>query len=111
MATIEVNGKNIEFDGEGFLAESSDWDKEVGLVLAEAEKIVMTEDHWTVVQLMRDYYTEHKVIPTARDFTALMGGALSSEKGSNKYLATLFPGEQLKQCAKVAGLTRMAGCT
>ena len=55
MTTIEVKGKNIEFDGEGYLIEFSDWDKEVGQVLAESEKIVMTQDHWTVVQLMRDY--------------------------------------------------------
>ena len=111
MTTIEVKGKNIEFDGEGYLIEFSDWDKEVGQVLAESEKIVMTQDHWTVVQLMRDYYAEHQVIPIARDFTALMAESLGSTKGNSKYLATLFPTEQLKQCAKVAGLTRMAGCT
>ena len=111
MKTIEVNGRSVKLDGEGYLQNFKDWEKDVAVVLAEAEKLELTEDHWTVVQLMRDYYAVHEAIPTARDFTRSMGDALGNEKGSSRYLSQLFPNEPMKQSGKVAGLPRMGGCT
>lgn len=111
MTALEGNGKTVEFDGEGYLVHFDDWGKEVGLTLAKSENLEMTDDHWVVLQLMRDYYRKHELIPTARDFTDLMGRSLGSDKGNKKYLDQLFPNEQLKQCAKIAGLPRLAGCT
>lgn len=111
MKTIETNGKSVELDGEGYLARFGDWNEDVARALARDEKLELTSDHWTAVQLLRDHYAENEAIPTAKELSRLMGEKLGSEKGNHKYLTTLFPGDHLKQGGKIAGLPRMAGCT
>ena len=54
MPTIEVNGKNIETDEEGYLVTLSDWTEDVGTVIAQTENVPMTQDHWDVVNFLRE---------------------------------------------------------
>ena len=42
--TIEVNGKTLETDEEGYLANLNDWEKEVASVMAEAEDLELGAD-------------------------------------------------------------------
>lgn len=110
MATKDINGKSVEFDSEGYLVNFDDWTPEVGTVLSEEYKIEFTSEHLAVAQLMREYYAEHDEVPTARDFTKLMGQKLGSDKGTHQYFTDLFKYEPLKQCGKIAGLPQLAGC-
>lgn len=111
METITVNGNPVELDGEGYLANFEDWNEDAAQTLASTDKIELTDDHWIVLRLLRDYYAEHEAIPTARDLSRLMGEKLGENKGNTQFLNNLFPRDHLKQGAKIAGLPRMAGCT
>ena len=111
MSAIDVNGKSVELDGEGYLANFNEWNKDVARALAKDQSIEITDDHWVVLQLLRDYYSENENIPTARDLVRSIGEKLGNEKGNNRFLSTLFPHDQLKQGSKIAGLPRMPGCT
>ena len=56
MANIEVNGKSYETDEEGYLVNLADWDVDVANYIAGTENITMTDQHWEVVNFLREYF-------------------------------------------------------
>jgi len=110
MATIDVAGRSLEVDEEGYLTNINDWDKDAAEVLAQSEKIEMTENHWEVVDFLRDYYNEYQIAPAVRVLTKAIGKKLGPEKGNSKYLYELFPYGPAKQACKIAGLPKPTGC-
>jgi len=57
---IEVQGKTIETDTNGYLVNQRDWSQEVAMKLAAAEKIDMTETHWGLIEAVRQFSDENK---------------------------------------------------
>lgn len=110
MATIEIAGKNIEVDEDGYLMNLEDWSEEVANALAGSEQIEMTPNHWEVVNFLREYYKEYKIAPMIRILTKEIGKKLGKDKGNTKYLYELYPGGPAKQACKIAGLPKPTGC-
>lgn len=110
MAGLDVGGKTLALDEDGFLADMSDWNKEVALALAATEAVDMTDEHWEIVNFLRDYYAEYKIAPMIRILTKAIGKKLGKEKGNTKYLYELYPGGPAKQACKIAGLPKPTGC-
>ncbi len=108
--SIEVNGKSIETDEEGYIVNLSDWDENVANELAKEEGIDMTSTHWEVVNFLREYYDEYQIAPAVRVLTKAIGKKLGPEKGNSKYLYELFPYGPAKQACKIAGLPKPTGC-
>jgi len=108
--SIEVNGKSIETDEEGYIVNLSDWSEDVAGVLAKEEGIDMSENHWEVVNFLREYYDEYQIAPAVRVLTKAIGKKLGPEKGNSKYLYELFPYGPAKQACKIAGLPKPTGC-
>jgi tRNA 2-thiouridine synthesizing protein E len=107
---MNVNGKDIEVDEEGYLINLADWDEDAAKLLAESEKIDMTENHWEVVNFLREYYAEYQIAPAIRVLTKAIAKKLGAEKGTSKYLYELFPYGPAKQACKIAGLPKPTGC-
>lgn len=110
MTTIEVNGKNYETDEEGYLLNLADWNAEVADHIAQTESIEMSEQHWEVVNFLRQYYDEFQIAPAVRVLTKAIGKTLGADKGNNQYLYELFPYGPAKQACKIAGLPKPTGC-
>ena len=110
MATIEVNGKNYETDEEGYLINLGDWNEEVAGYLATQEQVNMTEQHWEVINFLRDYYNEFQIAPAVRVLTKAIGKKLGPDKGTSQSLYDLFPYGPAKQACKIAGLPKPTGC-
>jgi TusE/DsrC/DsvC family sulfur relay protein len=110
MPTIDVNGNVLEVDEEGYLQNLDDWTLEVANFLAEKEGVDMTDNHWEVVNFLREYYEEYKIAPMIRILTKALGKRLGPEKGNTKYLYELYPGGPAKQACKIAGLPKPTGC-
>jgi len=110
MASIEAGGKSYEVDEEGYLLNLSDWNEDVANVLAAGENVNMTEQHWEVVNFLREYYNEYQIAPAVRVLTKAIGKKLGAEKGNSKYLYELFPFGPAKQACKIAGLPKPTGC-
>jgi tRNA 2-thiouridine synthesizing protein E len=101
-----VNGIERETDDQGYLLEPDYGDEIVG-VIAAAEGISLTEDHWKVVRFLRDEYREHGHTP---NFRAMLKGLSETMPGcDSKSLYDLFPVGPAKQGAKVAGLPQPLG--
>jgi dissimilatory sulfite reductase related protein len=107
---IEVNGKTFETDEEGYLANLSEWSEEVAGAIAKQENIDMSQNHWEVVNFLREYYTEYQIAPAVRVLTKAIGKKLGADKGSSQYLYELFPYGPAKQACKIAGLPKPTGC-
>jgi tRNA 2-thiouridine synthesizing protein E len=107
---IEVADKTYETDEEGYLVNLSDWSEEVANHIAESENIKMTENHWEVVNFLREYYNEFQIAPAVRVLTKAIGKKLGPDKGNSKYLYELFPYGPAKQACKIAGLPKPTGC-
>ena len=107
---IDVNGKTLETDEEGYLIDLSEWTKEAAVLLAETEDMVLTDSHWEVIEFLREYYEEYQIAPAVRVLTKAIGKKLGKEKGNSKYLYELFPYGPAKQACKVAGLPKPTGC-
>lgn len=107
---ITVGGSTLETDEEGYLTNLGDWTEEVAKEIAKAENVEMSENHWQVVNFLREYYSEYQIAPAVRVLTKAIGKKLGSDKGNSKYLYELFPYGPAKQACKIAGLPKPTGC-
>ncbi|OQW93483.1 MAG: sulfurtransferase TusE [Beggiatoa sp. IS2] len=110
MPTIEVAGKAVETDEEGYLVNLGDWTEEVAKVLSAEDKIDLTGEHWEIIKFLREYYNEYQIAPAVRVLTKAVGKQLGKEKGTSKYLYELFPYGPAKQACRFAGLPKPTGC-
>ena len=107
---IEVSGKTIETDEEGYLTNLGDWDEEVAQKLASQDELELTDNHWEVISFLREYYDEYQIAPAVRVLTKAIGKKLGKDKGNSKYLYELFPYGPAKQACRFAGLPKPTGC-
>jgi tRNA 2-thiouridine synthesizing protein E len=110
MASIEVGGKSIEVDEEGYLVDRSEWTPEIGAHMAELDSCELTDNHMEVINFLREYYEEYQIAPAVRVLTKAIGKKLGKDKGNSKYLYELFPYGPAKQACKYAGLPKPTGC-
>ena len=106
----ECNGATIEADDEGYITDTKLWSPDLAGIIAESENIEMNDDHWEVVNYLRNYYEEYQIAPAVRILTRAIKRTLGSEKGNSKYLYELFPYSPLKQATKIAGLPKPTSC-
>ena len=108
--SYQLNGTVVEHDEEGYISELDKWSKELAELIAKDENIEMTDEHWEVVNFLRDYYEEYQIAPAVRVLIKSIKKSMGKEKGNNKYLYTLFPYGPAKQACKIAGLPKPTGC-
>ena len=105
---LEVNGKSIELDDNGNLVNPNDWNEDVGKALAAVEDIELTQEHWDVIEYLRDEYLNNGGNqPMERAINKDMGKRWG-RKISSKDLYRLFPGAPSKQGNRIAGLPFVA---
>ncbi len=105
-----LNGNTFAADEEGYLVDISVWSKELADLIAKDENIDMSDDHWEVVNFLRDYYEEYQIAPAIRVLTKAIKKSLGDDKGNSKYLYELYPYGPAKQACKIAGLPKPTGC-
>ena len=108
--SYQLNGTVVEHDEEGYIQELDKWSKELAELIAKDENIDMTDEHWEVVNFLRDYYEEYQIAPAVRVLIKAIKKSMGKDKGNNKYLYTLFPYGPAKQACKIAGLPKPTGC-
>ena len=101
-----IAGVEVETDAEGYLLEP-DFSEEAVKVIAEAEGIVLTPEHWKIVNFLREQYREHGHTPNFRNMLKEVQSFWP--EADSKALYDLFPVGPAKQGAKVAGLPQPLG--
>jgi TusE/DsrC/DsvC family sulfur relay protein len=104
MAQMKLAGSTYEVDDNGFLQEPEKWNEEIAKAYAEMEGVTeLTEDHWTVINYLRNYYLEYDICPMVRKLTKRTGVGLGR-------LWELFPEGPANSACKWAGVPRPTGC-
>ncbi|MDG1732860.1 MAG: TusE/DsrC/DsvC family sulfur relay protein [Thalassotalea sp.] len=107
---ISFNGQEIATDKQGYLLNVSDWNEELAAILASDENLTLSEEHWQVVNFVRNFYLEYKTSPAIRALTKALKAEYGEAKASSRYLYRLFPKGPAKQATKIAGLPKPARC-
>lgn len=104
--SLEVNGKTIATNDDGYLENIEDWDLDVAQAIADADELPMTEQHWDIVNYLRDEHVNNGGNePNERSIMKDMGKKWGS-KPSSKDMYNMFPGMPSKQGRKIAGLPK-----
>lgn len=102
-----INGVECETDEEGFLIDA-DFSDEAVNVIAAAEAITLGDDHWQVINYMRDVYREEGHAPNFRTMLKQLDEQHPGTDWKQK-LYELFPEQPARQAARIAGLTKPFG--
>lgn len=96
-----------ERDGEGYLTDPENWNREIAQAMAEEEQLELTETSWPIIEFMRGYWQEHQVAPDVRHVVDFLVNERGMDKKSAKALLfQLFPYGYVKQACKIAGMMR-----
>ena len=110
MNTLIVDGRPIEVDQEGYLADLNDWSEPVAEALARQEDLTLEAEHWEILQLLRAFYGEFQLSPATRPLIKYTALKLGPDKGNSMHLNRLFKGTPAKLAAKLAGLPKPSNC-
>jgi tRNA 2-thiouridine synthesizing protein E len=107
---LTVNGQLIALDKEGFLKNLSDWNESVAAVIAQNDAIDLTDAHWEIIYVVREFYQTFEISPSMRALVKRAQQVLGDEKGKSIYLLQLFPVSPARFASKIAGLPKPANC-
>lgn len=110
MSVLNVDGRHIELDDDGYLRDLAEWNEDVAQSLAEREGLALEAAHWEVIHLLRDFYREFQLSPATRPLIKYVALKLGAEKGNSLHLNRLFNGTPAKLAAKLAGLPKPSNC-
>jgi TusE/DsrC/DsvC family sulfur relay protein len=105
MSDLDVSGKKLALNEEGFLTDPQQWDKQVAEILAKAVEGIdkLTTEHWAVIEFIRNHYEETSLAPMVRSICKTTGLPL-------RRIYELFPSGPAKGACKIAGLPKPDGC-
>lgn len=104
MAQINLNGTMYEVDEDGFLQEPDKWNESIAKAMAANEGVgALTDDHWKIINYLRNYYIDNGIAPMVRKLTKETGVQL-------KQIYELFPQGPANSACKWAGLPKPTGC-
>lgn len=103
MPVIEIAGKPVHVNEEGFLTEYAEWDEGIAKVLAEQIGIEMNAQRWQIINFLRDDFKTEGETATSRRVQTV-GGVTVKEQFE------LFPKKPAKKMAYIAGLPKPKGC-
>jgi dissimilatory sulfite reductase related protein len=104
MSFLDVNGIQVELDEDGYICDPVHWSEDFVRVLAKLEELdELTEDHWKVINYLREYYAKFGIAPMIRKLCKDTGFTL-------KEIYALFPSGPAMGACKLAGLPKPTGC-
>jgi len=114
MPDLEVKGKKLRLDEDGFLQDWEEWDEEVAEALAKdtrfsPQPIELTEEHWKIINYIRDYFIKYGVAPPVRMLVKQCKKQVKPDCNL-QYIYKLFPLGPAKDACRIAGLPKPTGC-
>ncbi len=103
MPVIEIAGKQINVNDEGFLTVYDEWDEEIAKTLATQIEVEMTPAHWEIIKFLREDFKTQGETATSRRVQTVGGVPVKTQ-------FELFPKKPAKKMAYIAGLPKPKGC-
>jgi tRNA 2-thiouridine synthesizing protein E len=99
-----------EEDKDGFLRHPEDWTPALAEHKAEMLNLTLTEDHWALIDLVRNFYLENQLHLTNRALIKQIRKTLTDDKANSLYVLSLFPEAPARTLALLAGLPKPPFC-
>ena len=108
--SFEFDGQKYEVTSLGNLVELHRWNAHLANFMANKEGIELSEDHWEVINFLREFYFTYGVSPMVKIIMKYMAEDISKERANKEYLYSLFPKGPARQGSRIAGLPEPQGC-
>ncbi len=104
MSLFEKGKVRIDLDDQGFMLDPDQWNDKVARALAQDEGIEeLTDDHWKIIDYLRDFHEEKETAPMIRVLCRETGFTLMR-------IYELYANGPAKGACRVAGLPRPDSC-
>ena len=102
MSERTYAGVTLKTSEQGYLENLQDWNKEIGIEIAQEEGIDMSDKHWEVIDYIQDQYK--KEVPLTIRKIGKSGVV------DIKEFYQLFPEGPLKKSSRISGIPKPASC-
>ncbi len=96
---LEVNGRSIETDVQGFLQHIDEWSEEFAREQAEKDGIQLFNDHWELIYYFREYYEENMCSPTMHTLIRDLGAKNKHFHDQKAYEKHIYGSVSQRPCA------------
>lgn len=105
------NLENLALDDDGHLLNADDWTPTLAQNLAATLDIKLTDEHFAILQVVRDFYQQFGHPPTTRPLIKFLNQQLPDLQIDNARLQSLFnTGLVARHVNRLAGLPKPANC-
>jgi TusE/DsrC/DsvC family sulfur relay protein len=102
MAKKIYAGITIDINEEGYMTNPSAWTKEIAADIAKEENILLTDQHYAIMEFLRKRFTNGEIL-SIRSINH--SGIIDV-----RTFYQLFPGAPMKKATRIAGLTKPSNC-
>lgn len=107
---IDFKNEKIATDQQGYLLDYTQWQEDLAKIMAEQDDFQLTDEHWEIINFVRQFYLTYNTSPAMRALTKAMKAEFGEDKANSRYLFRLFPDGPAKQATKYAGLPKPKRC-
>lgn len=107
-AVMEVEGRYIEIDMDGFLVDHAEWSKAVTEQMAALDGLDLGDDHWLLIDFLNRFYNEYEVAPELPVLARNLCKDQHDCRWTRRYIKQLFPNGAKTAC-RYAGLPAPVG--
>lgn len=102
---------SLQLDSDGHLVNHADWSPNVAQQLANSLNITLTDEHFLILNAVREFYTNFGHPPTTRPLVKYLSQTLPQLDLDNQKLQQLFnTGLVARHVNRLAGLPKPANC-
>jgi len=94
----------VELRADGYLKNMNDWTPDLAERIALKEGLTLTEQHWDVLNIMREYYAEYNTSPILKLLRRELARQYGKERATQESLDELFPNGVQSQGSRLAGI-------
>ena len=66
MTELQLQDRCVALDKDGFLVDLDDWSEATAAALAAREDMLLEPEHWEIIFLLRQFYSQFQLSPATR---------------------------------------------
>lgn len=101
---------DLATDQHGHLCHADQWTRAWARKTAANDSIELDDDHWAVLEFLREYHEQYADIPPMRLLLRVMEAQLGERFGNSRHIYRLFPEGPARQGSRYAGLPLPESC-
>lgn len=110
VETLEIEGRRIAINPDGYMVDRSQWTPAVAEALAARDGIKLTDRHWEILNFLQEYYHDYMISPNVRILVKHLTAQWGEDQVDRTGLYELFPKGPAFQGTKIAGLPKPYDC-